>query len=179
MGNHIIKSVIKQFDSYKMIGLKAMEQVEEKDLFWLDSPKGNSIAIIVKHLHGNMLSRWTDFLNSDGEKEWRKREAEFENEVKTKVELKQLYNEGWDCLMLAMSELTDKDLERIIYIRNEGHTVIEAIHRQLAHYGYHVGQIVILARLKVGDDWKSLSIPRGENYTFNQEKFSKEKSRKQ
>ena len=133
---------------------------------------------MVKHIAGNMLSRWTNFLTEDGEKDWRNRDQEFMNSFETKEEVIAYWNEGWNCLFKAIDPLTEKDLERIIYIRNHGHSVTEAINRQLCHYSYHVGQIVFLAKIMLDQDWKSLSIPKGKSQAYNQDKFSKEKSRK-
>jgi hypothetical protein len=122
-----------------------------------------------------MLSRWTDFLTSDGEKEWRNRDAEFENDIITRQEVIDKWNEGWTCLFKAINSLTADDLDKIIYIRNQGHTVMEAINRQLAHYPYHVGQIVFLGKMVTQNGWASLSIPRGNSQSYNNEKFSKPK----
>ncbi len=174
--NNYLESVKKQFLYYKMLGEKAMEQLEPEQLFISTNEDTNSIAVIVKHLSGNMLSRWTDFLTSDGEKEWRNRDNEFENTIKTKEELLQLWNKGWDCLFNALNPLSDEQLTTIIYIRNEGHTVIEAINRQLAHYPYHIGQIVFYAKMLKNTNWNSLSIPKNKSNSYNAEKFSKEKS---
>lgn len=169
-----LESVIKQFEYYKMLGEKTMEQVDEEKLFWQYNEESNSIATIVKHLSGNMLSRWTDFLTTDGEKEWRNRDAEFENDLTTKAEVLKKWNEGWEVFMQTLRSLTQDDLQKIIYIRNQGHTVMEAINRQLAHYPYHVGQMVFVGKM-LADKWNSLSIPRGQSNQFNAEKFSKEK----
>lgn len=125
-----------------------------------------------------MLSRWTDFLTTDGEKEWRKRDEEFENGQLSKGELLSKWNEGWDSLFKALSTLKTDDLERIIYIRNQGHTVIEAINRQLAHYPYHIGQIVFIGKMLKGNQWKSLSIPKGKSAEYNADKFLQERKRK-
>ena len=125
-----------------------------------------------------MLSRWTNFLTEDGEKEWRNRDDEFEDTYSSKEEMFAYWEEGWQCLLNTLNLLEAKDLEKIIYIRNQGHTVLEAINRQLAHYPYHIGQIVYIAKLLKGDNWKSLSIPKGKSKIYNQEKFSKEKERK-
>jgi hypothetical protein len=122
-----------------------------------------------------MLSRWTDFLNCDGEKEWRNRDAEFENDIKTKSELLLTWKKGWDCLFEAINPLKEEDLSKIIYIRNEGHTVTEAINRQLAHYPYHIGQIIFLAKLLKKSEWNSLFIPKNKSANYNADKFSKEK----
>ena len=153
-------------------------QLTDEELFWQQNAETNSVATIVKHLWGNMRSRWTDFLTTDGEKAWRDREAEFDNDVRTRETMLALWEEGWACLFSALDALTDDDLGRIIHIRNEGHTVQEALHRQLAHYAYHVGQIVLLARAFTGSAWTSLSIPRGKSTDFNAQKSQQDKERK-
>ena len=177
MSTDYLDSVRKQFLYYKMLGEKTFEQLEDEHLFWQFNPNSNSIATIVKHLWGNMLSRWTDFLTTDGEKEWRDREAEFDNDITTREELLQKWNEGWDCFLGAMNSITEDDLSKIIYIRNMGHTVTEAINRQLAHYPYHIGQIVFLGKMLSESGWSSLSIPKGNSQAFNNDKFSKPKQR--
>lgn len=177
MGNDYLSSVIKQFEYYKLVGEKAMDQLPDEKLFWQYNPESNSIGTIVKHLWGNMLSRWTDFLTTDGEKDWRDRDAEFENYINTKEDLLAKWNEGWQCFLDALNQLTENDLKKIIYIRNQGHTVMEAINRQLAHYPYHIGQIVYIAKMVADSDWKSMTIPRGDSKSFNNEKFSAPKSR--
>lgn len=171
-----IESVRKQFQYYKMLGEKAMAQLEPEQLFYSPDEDTNSIAIIVKHLHGNMMSRWTDFLTSDGEKEWRNRDDEFENQYDDKETLLQKWNEGWNCLFKALDTVTPDNLSQIIYIRNEGHTVIEAVNRQLAHYPYHIGQIVFYAKMLKQSAWDSLSIPRNSSNQYNADKFSQEKA---
>lgn len=135
----------------------------------------NSIAIIVKHVVGNMISRWTYFLIEDGEKEWRHRDLEFEDTYKSKEELITNWNSGWSYFFDALKPLNDSDLGRVIYIRNQEHTVTEAINRQLAHYPYHIGQIVFLGKLIKGKSWKSLSIPKGGSKEYNKEKFNRGK----
>ncbi|MEP7095497.1 MAG: DUF1572 family protein [Flavobacterium sp.] len=170
-----LESVKKQFLYYKMLGEKAMEQLEPEQLFVSVNEDTNSIAAIVKHISGNMLSRWTDFLTTDGEKEWRNRDAEFENDLQSKEEVILVWNKGWECLQKALDSLKPEQLSDIIYIRNEGHTVIEAINRQLAHYPYHVGQIVFYAKQLKKNNWDSLSIPRNKSGNYNAEKFAKEK----
>uniref|UniRef100_UPI003751E0BC DUF1572 family protein n=1 Tax=Flavobacterium sp. TaxID=239 RepID=UPI003751E0BC len=131
-----LESVKKQMLYYKTIGEKAIEQLEPEQLFISVNEDTNSIATIIKHLSGNMLSRWTDFLTTDGEKEWRNRDGEFNDSIKTKEELLETWNKGWNCFFDAINDLKPEQLSTIIYIRNEGHTVIEAINRQLAHYPY-------------------------------------------
>ncbi len=176
METNYLSSTIKQFEYYKQLGEKAMEQLTEEQLFNIPSAESNSIAIIVQHLSGNMLSRWTDFLTSDGEKEWRNRDAEFEDVIKTKQELNAEWNKGWDMCLNTLKSLEAKDLDKIIYIRNQGHTVMEAINRQLAHYPYHVGQIVFLAKLLVTNSWQTLSIAKNQSKNYNDDKFSKDKT---
>ncbi len=175
MKSSYLKSSKKIFTYYKKLGEDAMAQITDEKLFFQTNEDSNSIAIIVQHLAGNMFSRWTDFLTTDGEKEWRNRDSEFEEVIKTKKELLAFWNRGWQCLFDAIEPITEDDLDRIIYIRNEGHTIIEAINRQLAHYPYHVGQIIFLAKMLSKEEWKSLSIPKNKSQDYNQEKFSQEK----
>lgn len=177
MTSDYLESAKKQFEYYKMLGEKTFSQVSDDKLFWQYNEDSNSIATIVKHLWGNMLSRWTDFLTSDGEKEWRNRDAEFENDIASRDELLEKWNEGWSCLFNALSSLTTADLEKVIYIRNQGHTVVEAINRQLAHYPYHIGQIVFIGKMASEKPWISLSIPKGDSKTFNADKFAKPKQK--
>lgn len=176
INNIYLASVKKQMLYYKTIAEKAIEQLEEIQLFTTVNDDTNSIATIIKHMHGNMLSRWTDFLTTDGEKEWRERDAEFENTNHSKTELLHLWNEGWDCFFKAINALQADDLSKIIYIRNEGQTALDAINRQLAHYPYHIGQIVFYAKMLKQSNWNSLSIPKNKSNAYNADKFSKEKS---
>lgn len=176
--NDDLKSVQKQFRYYKLLGEKTFDQLDEEQCLKQFNPESNSIAIIVNHMKGNMLSRWSDFLNSDGEKEWRNRDREFEQVIRSKTELLSAWEEGWNCLFHALEGLKKEDLDGIIYIRNQGHTVTEAIHRQLAHYAYHVGQIVFLGKMMLGSKWNSLSIPKGHSAEFNAEKFGQEKEKR-
>lgn len=173
-----LRSANRQFLYYKTLGEKAIDQLEPEQLFVSLNEDTNSIASIVKHLHGNMLSRWTDFLTTDGEKEWRNRDGEFENETKDKNELLKQWNQGWECLFNTLNSLKPEDLDKIVYIRNEGHTVLEAINRQLAHYPYHVGQMVFYAKILKKSEWTSLSIPKNKSNDYNADKFSKDKSKK-
>lgn len=169
-----IESAIKQFRYYKLLGEKAMEQIPDDKLNWQCNPETNSVAIIVKHLWGNMMSRWVDFLTKDGEKVWRNREAEFVNDITTRKELMEKWEEGWKALFDAMDTVvkTPDYLGRTIYIRNLGHTIMEATNRQISHYAYHVGQIVYIGKMIQAENWKSLSIPRGKTSEYNAEKFS-------
>lgn len=174
--NFYLESAKKQFLYYKTLGEKAMEQIEPEQLFISINEDTNSIATIIKHLSGNMISRWTEFMTTDGEKEWRNRDTEFVPPLQDKDVIFDIWNKGWSCLFDALNELSNEQLSEIIYIRNEGHTVIEAINRQLAHYPYHVGQIVFYAKMLKKSEWVSLSIPKNKSISYNTNKFSKDKS---
>ena len=165
----------RDFQYYKTLGEKTFSQLEEKDCFWQFDSESNSIAVIVNHLYGNMKSIWTDFLSSDGEKQWRKRDLEFKNQLKTKAEVLNRWEQGWDCVFKSLDSINEDNFNTKIYIRNQEHSVIQAINRQIAHYAYHVGQMVYIGRLIKGSKWKCLSIPRGKSEDFNQEKFSRGK----
>jgi hypothetical protein len=156
------------FRYYKRLGDGAMSQVTDEQLFAVLDQEANSIAIIVKHLTGNMRSRWTDFLTADGEKPDRVRDLEFEDPPPGRDALMKLWAEGWACVFQALEPLTETDLSRKVFIRGEAHSVMQAINRQLAHYAYHCGQIVLLAKHWQHDQWKSLSIPRGKSEDFHQ-----------
>lgn len=175
MKTDYLESVKKQFEYYKLLGDKTITKLPEEKLFWQFNDESNSVATIVKHLNGNMMSRWTNFLTTDGEKEWRQRDGEFENDIKSKEVVLEVWEEGWECLFNTLSTLKERDLNKIVYIRNMGQTVIDAINRQLAHYPYHLGQMVYIGKMVCGDDWDSLSIPKGKSRVFNSEKFSKPK----
>ncbi|WP_196894821.1 DUF1572 family protein [Aureivirga marina] len=169
------KAVLKQFNSYKTFAEKTISQLDEKDLFWQYNEESNSIAIIIHHMYGNMLSRWTDFLTSDGEKEWRNREKEFENLATTKKQLMQNWEKGWNCLFDAIYSINEETINSDIYIRNEKHSVVDALSRQMMHYPYHIGQITFIGKMILGEKWKSMSIPKGKSEEFNKEKFGKGK----
>jgi hypothetical protein len=154
------------------VGDRAIERVSDEQLHQSYNDDSNSIAIISKHIAGNSISRWTDFLTSDGEKLSRNRDDEFEETAESKEELLALWNKGWACLFNAIDPLKPDDLMRIIYIRNEGHTVMEAINRQLAHIPYHIGQIVYIAKMVAEGGWQSLTIPKGKSKEFNAMKSS-------
>jgi len=173
MKNSYLTSTLKQFQYYKLLGEKTIDQLDDEQIHWHYNKESNSISIIVKHLVGNMLSRWTNFLTEDGEKKWRYRDEEFLDTYKNKKELLNAWEKGWQCLFNAITPLNYSDLEKIIYIRNQGHSVTEAINRQLTHYSYHIGQIVFLGKMLQDEKWESLSIPKGKSTTYNQEKFSK------
>jgi Protein of unknown function (DUF1572) len=166
------------FRYYKSLGEKAMAQATDEQLLAVLDPEMNSIAVIVKHMAGNMLSRWTDFLTSDGEKPSRNRDAEFEDPPASREALLRLWEEGWQCLFQALDSLTEQDLSRTVTIRGEAHSVLQAINRQVAHYSYHVGQIVLLAKHFRSDQWQSLSVPRRQSAEFNRRVLAGEASQR-
>lgn len=173
-----LESSLKLFRYYKNLGEKAIEQLTDAQVLQQPNEASNSIALIVHHLSGNMLSRFTDFLTTDGEKPWRNREAEFDESYADKKAMMQAWDKGWSCLFTTLESLQPADLSKIIYIRNEGQTVMEAIQRQLAHYPHHIGQILYQAKILKGSEFKSLSIPKGGSDNFNKNKFTQEKARK-
>src|SRR5579871_201089 len=166
------------FKFYKQLAEKAMQQVSDQQLMTVLDPEMNSIAIIVKHMAGNMRSRWTDFLASDGEKPDRNRDGEFADPPASREELIKMWEEGWACLFTALTPLTDADLPRTVTIRGEPHSVMQAINRQMAHYSMHVGQMVFLAKHLQGANWKSLSVPRNKSAEFNRRVRSGEASQR-
>ena len=166
------------FHFYKKLAEGAMEQVTDDQLFVRLDEEMNSIAIIVKHMAGNMRSRWTDFLTSDGEKPDRNRDTEFIHPPDTRAALMQVWNEGWKRVFEAVDPLSDSDLERKVTIRGESHSVMQAINRQIAHYAYHCGQIVFLAKHFKASDWKSLSVPRNKSADFNRKVLAGETSQR-
>lgn len=170
-----LESAIKQFRHYKNLGEKAVAQVEDEKLFFSHHEDSNSIAVIVRHLSGNMLSRWTEPFTTDGEKTWRERDTEFLNVHVTRQELMAIWEQGWTCLLDFLHSLKAEDFGKVLYIRNEEHTLTDAINRQLCHYAYHVGQIIYIAKLFSTDGWQTLSIPRNGSSEYNAGKFSQEK----
>src|SRR6266851_5640505 len=173
-----LRDSLSLFRYYKKLTERAMEQVTDEQLFAVLDGEMNCIAIIVKHLVGNMRSRWTDFLVSDGEKLDRRRDTEFENPPATRAELMKLWEEGWNLVFTALEPLSDADIQRTVMIRGEAHSVMQAINRQIAHYAYHCGQIVFLAKHLQADQWKSLTVPRGKSEEFNQRVAAKEISQR-
>jgi len=168
-----LQSALREFLDYKNLADKTFTQLEEKDFHFQPNSECNSIAIIIQHMHGNMLSRWTNFLTEDGEKEWRKRDDEFEIHQFNKVQLLKLWEEGWKLVIDTIESLKEQDLGKTIYIRSKPHTVIGAINRQLTHYASHVGQIILLGKIIKGSDWQTLSIPRGQSAIFNEKMVKK------
>ncbi len=162
-----IEDALALFRYYKRLAERAMDQVSDEQLFATLDPEANSIAIIVKHMVGNMRSRWTDFLTSDGEKPTRNRDSEFVDPSATRPQLLAEWEDGWSRLFAGIEALSDADLTRTVTIRGEAHSVMQAINRQLAHYPYHVGQIVQLAKHFACDHWQSLSVPRNQSAEFN------------
>jgi hypothetical protein len=162
-----IEDALAIFRQYKLLAERAMQQVSDEQLFASLDDESNSIAIIVKHITGNMRSRWTDFLTTDGEKPARNRDSEFIDPTTNRNALMRDWDEGWACLFRAIEPLTDADLGRTVTIRGEAHSVMQAINRQLAHYPMHVGQIVLLAKHYAGEKWQTLSVPRNRSAEFN------------
>ena len=183
VSSSFLECSIKQFQSCKSLGEGAFAQIDDRGIHWTPDAESNSIAVIVKHLHGNMLSRWTDFLTSDGDKPWRQRDMEFIDDNATKDGMIALWEEGWRCTFEALNSLTPSDLLRTVTIRTEPHTVLEALSRQIGHYAYHVGQIVYVAKSLRAEKWNSLTIPKGKTDEFNarfeehQRKIAAEKSK--
>ena len=170
-----LNSVLKEFNYYKYLGDQTIARLNEEQLNFKPDESSNSIAVLTQHLYGNMKSRWTDFLTSDGEKTWRNRDGEFKINNPSKAALIELWDEGWKTLLDTIEALEESDLHKKIYIRNMNHTVIEAINRQLTHYAFHVGQIVFIGKLILGKQWYSLSIPLNKSESYNKEKFLKGK----
>jgi hypothetical protein len=167
MPDPFLDDALGQLRKYKALGEAALAQLGPAQLFERPDPESNSVALIVKHLAGNMRSRWTDFLGSDGEKPTRRRDAEFEREPQdTAASLRAAWDQGWAQCLAAIEPLTTADLGRVVTIRGEPHTVLQAVQRQVTHYAYHVGQIVFLARHLAGPRWRSLSIPKGQSLQY-------------
>lgn len=178
IAQNYLENIRKLYRYYKSLGDKSLAQINDKQIHFRFDESSNNVATIVKHMAGNMLSRWTDFLTADGEKEWRNRETEFEDTFQSKAEMMAYWEKGWACVFNAIDPLKTEDLEKIIYIRNEGHSVLEAMNRQLAHYSYHIGQLAFVIKALKSTDWKTLSIPKGKSEIFNKDKFNKGKRRK-
>jgi hypothetical protein len=174
---HYLDEARRQFRGHKRLGEGAIAQLSDEQLFVTLDPESNSVAIVVKHLAGNMRSRFTDFLTSDGEKPDRHRDQEFELSAHTtRAEIMQCWEQGWACVFAALDSLTPDDVLRTVTIRHEPHTVLQAINRQLAHYAYHVGQIVFLAKHLRSAGWKTLSVPRGQSEEFNRKMEERRKT---
>jgi len=169
-----LEDVADQFRKYKALAERALEQVDDEDLFVALDPESNSLAVLVQHMAGNLISRWTDFLTTDGEKPDRDRDSEFETRQGiARADLLARWEEGWSRLFQSLAGLREEDLTRTVTIRAEPHSVIQAIDRQLMHQAYHAGQIVFLAKHLASERWKNLSVPRGKTREYNAEMFGR------
>ena len=178
LATDFLESSTKQFAYYKSLGDRSFEQQSAEQLFIAPNDQSNSIAVIVNHLHGNMLTRWTHLLTTDGEKESRIRDQEFEAIIKDAPDMFSKWEQGWKVLFDALDQVDEPNIDKLVYIRNQGHSIVEAVQRQLCHYAYHVGQIVFYAKiLKVDNTFNSLSIPKGGSMAYNKDKFSAPKSK--
>ncbi len=162
-----LQSAVKRLKYYKSLAEKTFEQLEARHFHYQPNQASNSIAVIIRHMSGNMLSRWTNFLTEDGEKPWRNRDDEFETHEHSPQQLMEIWEDGWQCFFKALESLEPADLQKTIHIRSEALTVVDAINRQLMHYPYHVGQIVYIGRMIKDEQWKSLSIPKGQSEAYN------------
>ncbi|MBI5858535.1 MAG: DUF1572 family protein [Sphingobacteriales bacterium] len=178
IGKEYLQTVIRRLKYYKDIAEKAFEQLDEKDFHYMPNSASNSVAIIVQHMVGNMLSRFTNFLTEDGEKEWRQRDDEFEIHNYSRQQVIDLWEKGWKCCLDALESLHEEDLLKTIYIRKESLTVIDALNRQLAHYPHHIGQILYIGKMLKSEKWKSLSIPKGQSQQYNQSSEIKDPAKK-
>lgn len=178
LSQEYITTVIRRLKYYKDLADKTFEQISDADFHYQPDAESNSIAVIIQHMAGNMLSRWTNFLTEDGEKEWRQRDDEFAVHDYSRAQLIDLWEKGWDCFIGALESVKEEDLLKTIYIRKEGLTVMDAINRQLAHQPYHVGQIAYLGRMCRGSQWKSLSIPKGQSLQYNSSNEVKDPAKK-
>lgn len=177
-GKEFLNTAIKRLKYYKDLGEKTFAQLEEKDFHFQPSPESNSIAVIVQHMTGNMLSRWTNFLTEDGEKEWRQRDDEFEIHSYSRQQILDTWQKGWGCFLQTLDSLTEDDLLKTVHIRQEPLTVTDAINRQLAHYPYHIGQLIFIGKIIKDKNWKSLSIPKGGSQAYNKSEEVKDPARK-
>lgn len=173
-----LTTAIRRLKYYKELGDKTFEQLNEWDFHYRPNDESNSIAVIIQHMAGNMLSRWTNFLTEDGEKEWRQRDDEFAVHEYNKQQLLELWEKGWNCFLTTLESLKKKDLKKTVHIRKEPLSVIDAINRQLAHYPYHIGQIIYIAKIIKNTGWKNLSIPKGESQVYNSSADLKDPAKK-
>jgi hypothetical protein len=179
LGTEYLQTAIRRLRYYKLLGEKTFEQLTDADFHYAPNEASNSIAVIIQHVSGNMLSRWTNFLTEDGEKAWRNRDDEFEVHNYSKQQLLEWWEKGWQCFLNALTSLTENDLLKIIYIREEPLLVIDAINRQLAHYPYHVGQILYIGKQIKDANWQSQSIEKGQSETYNKSDGIKDPAKKQ
>lgn len=176
MSEEYLKSVRHELAYYKNLGEQTMAQLSDAQLFWQFNEESNSVGVIVQHLSGNMISRWTDFFTSDGEKEDRYRDVEFDQKLSSRIEVMDCWNKGWDCFLSVINSLKEEDLSKEITIRQVRHSVVAAVNRQLAHYPYHIGQMVFIGKMLRDADWHSLSIPKGKSADYNA-KMKKDQSK--
>jgi hypothetical protein len=179
LGKEYLSTVIRRLKYYKELGEKTFEQLDEKDFHWQPSSESNSIAVIIQHVSGNMLSRWTNFLTEDGEKEWRQRDDEFDVHDYSREQLMEVWKKGWNCLFDTLNSLKADDLVKTISIRKEPLSAVDAINRQLAHYPYHIGQILYIGRMIKNEAWKNLSIPKGSSRQYDLSSQIKDPAKKQ
>lgn len=170
---HYLQNIRREFKRYQSLGDRCFKQLNEPDIHWHANDENTSIAIIVKHMVGNMLSRWTNFLTEDGEKSWRQRDNEFKDPYASLSEMIEAWEKGWECVFSALDMIDDSNFEEKVRIRDEEHTIPEALNRQLAHYAYHTGQIVWIAKNIRGAAWESLTIPKGKSEDYNRSMFRK------
>ena len=178
LGKEFLLTATRRVKYYKDLADKTFDQLNDADFHYQFNEESNSIAVIIQHMSGNMLSRWTNVLTEDGEKEWRQRDDEFSIHDYSKKQLLDIWEKGWKCFINALESLTEEDLLKTIYIRKESLTVIDAINRQLVHYPYHIGQIVYVGRMIRDHDWKNLSVPKGESAQYNQKADLKDPAKK-
>lgn len=178
IGTEFLQTSIRRVKYYKDLADKTFEQLTDNDFHYQYNEASNSIAVIIQHMSGNMLSRWTNFLTEDGEKAWRQRDDEFAVHDYDKQQLLEIWEKGWKCYLDTLGSLQEDDLLKIVRIRNEELTVIDAINRQLAHYPYHVGQIVYIGRMIKDQSWKNLSIPKGHSIQYNSNETIKDPAKK-
>ena len=164
---------LKEFRRYESLGDRAFEQLDDEQIQWRPNPESNSVALIVKHMVGNMRSRFTGFLTEDGEKAWRNRDSEFEDPYVSKAEMENAWKEGWQCVYDALNQVNESNFDNPVFIRKEPHHIMEAVNRQIAHYASHVGQILFIAKALLDNEWESLSIPKGKSREFNKKMFGK------
>lgn len=173
MSKVFLDSITKEFNRYKGYGDQTLQRLTLDQMLWEPSADVNSVAVLVKHMSGNMKSRFTNFLTEDGEKSWRHRDQEFAVHFESKEEVIALWEDGWDILFTALGEVNEDNFDTTVYIRAEAHSITHALHRQLAHYASHTGQMMYLGKIILGDEWTSLSIPLGQSAAFNQKMFGK------
>lgn len=178
IGKEFLNTAIRRLKYYKDLGDKTFAQLNDEQMHYAPNEESNSIAVIVQHISGNMLSRWTNFLTEDGEKEWRQRDDEFEIHQWTKQQVIDIWEKGWTCFFDTLASLKEEDLLKTVTIRQEALTAIDAINRQLAHYPYHIGQIIYVGKEIMNNDWKNLSIPRGDSVKYNSSDKVKDPAKK-